>query len=103
MLYTINNRLEPIVFEGLETDLEKRVVQNCKNLIMMRRGEVPYDRMRGLNAELEALPIIEAQMRILKDVDIALGWEPRAHAITASCQYDANGDLLIECLIDVEV
>ena len=103
MLYTIDNRLEPIVFEGLETDLEKRVVQNCKNLIMLRRGEVPYDRMRGFDAELEALPIVEAQRRILKDVDIALGWEPRAHAITASCLHNENGDLLIECLIDVEV
>ena len=102
MLYTINNKLEPIAFEDATTDLEKRVVQNCKNLIMIRRGEVPYDRMRGLDAELEALPILDAQKRILKDVDIALGWEPRAHAITASCQYDANGGLLIECIIDVE-
>jgi len=102
VLYTINNVLEPIAFEELASEPEKRVVQNCKNLLMTRRGEVPYDRMRGLNAELEALPIAEAQERILKDVDIALAWEPRAHAVMASCQYSASGGLLIECVINVE-
>lgn len=103
MLYTINNVLEPLAFEELASEPEKRVVQNCKNLLMTRRGEVPYDRMRGLNAELEALPIAEAQERILKDVDIALAWEPRAHAVMANCRYSASGGLLIECVIDVEV
>ncbi len=45
--YEITNEQKPIEFEGLGE--VKRIVQNCKNLLMTRLGEVPFDRLRGFN------------------------------------------------------
>ena len=53
--YIIDNLPGPIDFEG--TGMVRRTVQNCKNLLMLRMGEVPYDRLRGLNPALFDLPV----------------------------------------------
>lgn len=103
MLYQIDNRQTPIPFEGLEADPEQRVVQNCKNLLMINRGEIPYDRLRGLSGELDEMPLRRLQEEILKEIDLALGWEPRANAVEAFCSLDDNGQVVIECVIDVRV
>ena len=103
MLYKIDNRQTPIPFEGLKTDPERRIVQNCKNLLMVNRGEIPYDRLRGLSGELDEMPLRELQEQILREIDLALGWEPRANAVEGFCYLDENGQLVIECVIDVQV
>ena len=42
--YQITNRPAPIDFE-CNSDIILRTIQNAKNLLMCRMGEVPYDQM----------------------------------------------------------
>ena len=77
--YEITNEQKPIEFEGLGE--VKRIVQNCKNLLMTRLGEVPFDRLRGFNWALFDLPAEEFRTRLLPEVDRVLLWEPRAEAV----------------------
>jgi len=55
--FLINNRPAAIAFES--ESLTDRTVQNAKNLLMTRMGEVPYDRLRGFDPALYDLPMPE--------------------------------------------
>ena len=46
--YIITNIPEQIDFE-IDNDDVGRTLQNAKNLLMTRMGEVPYDRLRGFD------------------------------------------------------
>ena len=73
--YEITNLPEPIDFECSNSPLQ-RTLQNAKNLLMTRRGEVPFDRQRGLDPALYDLPIAEAKMRLMPELDRVMLWEP---------------------------
>ena len=49
--YIIDNQPAEIGFE-IRNDNRSRILQNCKNLLMTRMGEVPYDRYRGFDPAL---------------------------------------------------
>lgn len=97
--YTINNIPSPIDFENREQ--KNRTLQNCKNLIMCRMGEVPYDRLRGLNPALFDLGIDEMNENLMPEIDRVLGWEPGATAVSAWAEADANGETVITVILDV--
>lgn len=97
--YIITNQPEPIDFE-LAGDV-KRTIQNAKNLLMCRMGEVPYDRLRGFNPELMQLPMKEFGDRLMEEIDRVLLWEPDAEAVDASFTADENGEYIITVTIDV--
>lgn len=97
--YLITNQPGPVDFEeGREAE---RILQNCKNLIMTRMGEVPYDRMRGLNPAVWDMPMEELNTQILPEVDRVLAWEPRAKAVSASAGMDRNGETVISVVVEV--
>jgi hypothetical protein len=98
--YEITNRAEEIDFG--ELDEEKQTVQNAKNLIMCRMGEIPYDRMRGLNPAIYEMPFNEARAALAEEISRALLWEPEARLVSCDAAMDADGELLITCVIDVE-
>lgn len=100
--YTIDNRPGPIDFES-NADIQKRTMQNVKNLIMCRMGEVPYDRMRGINPGLFDLGIDEMNAQLLPEIDRVLGWEPDAEAVSATATLDENGDTVITVVVEVTV
>lgn len=64
-LYTIDNKPGDIDFE-CGSDPVKRTLQNCKNLLMTRMGEVPYDRLRGFDASFYSLPLPLLNSRLIK-------------------------------------
>lgn len=98
--YTINNIPMPIDFE-CNSDNTLRTLQNCKNLIMCRMGEVPYDRMRGINPAIFDMSIEDAEEELLPEIDRVLGWEPDADAISATIEINSMGDTVITVEVDV--
>lgn len=100
--YTIDNRRSPIDFE-CNGDILARTLQNCKNLLMCRKGEVPYDRMRGLDPAIYDLPLPEANEVILPEMDRVLGWEPDARAVSAKVELDRDGETVITVVVEINV
>lgn len=98
--YEITNEQKPIEFEGLSE--VKRIVQNCKNLLMTRLGEVPFDRLRGFNWALFDLPAEEFRTRLLPEVDRVLLWEPRAEAVDATFTLNKDMETVIKVIVEVE-
>ncbi len=98
--YEITNEQKPIEFEGLGE--VKRIVQNCKNLLMTRLGEVPFDRLRGFNWALFDLPAEEFRTRLLPEVDRVLLWEPRAEAVDATFTLNKDMETVIKVIVEVE-
>lgn len=98
--YEINNIPGETDFE-CNNDYEKRVVQNCKNLLMLRMGEIPFDRQRGLDEGLTDLPMEEMRSRLLPELDRVMLWEPRAEVVSAETERMTDGYVKISCVIDV--
>ena len=88
--YQIDNIASPIDFQ--EDDVILRAVQNAKNLLMCRMGEVPYDRYRGIDPALFDLPITELQTELLPELDRLMLWEPDVEVADAEAT-------LLDCII----
>ncbi len=98
--YLIDNRPEPIDF-GAESGLP-RVIQNCKNLLMCRTGEVPYDRNRGLNAKLLEKPVGYLNARLLPELERTLALAGGGAALAGGRAYlDEDGETIIEAVIQL--
>jgi hypothetical protein len=100
--YTITNRPAPIAFECGD-DITVRTLQNAKNLLMCRMGEVPYDRYRGFDPALYDLPLAELKAKLLPELDRVMLWEPDAEVVDADCALDEQGEVLITATIDVTI
>lgn len=101
-LYTVDTRRAPIDFE-CNNDIRMRTLQNVKNLIMCRMGEVPYDRMRGINPALFDQGIDDINAQLMPEIDRVLGWEPDAEAVNATAMLDENGDTIITVVVEVKL
>lgn len=107
--YTITNEAAPINFEcdtadSATTDGQRtaRILQNAKNLLRLRMGDVPYDRLRGFDASLFGLPLDELNARLLPEIDRVLRWEPRAEAISATARLNSHGDTIITVVVEIQ-
>ena len=100
--YEITNLPEPIDFECSGSQL-RRTLQNAKNLLMCRRGEVPYDRQRGLDPALFDLPYHEAQEELLPELDRVMLWEPDVEVVSASMERNAQGETIIRCIVETDI
>ena len=100
--YQINNIPAPIDFE-CGSDAVRRAVQNAKNLLMCRMGEVPYDRLRGFNPALFDLPLPELMQRLVPELDRVMMWEPDVEVVRAGCELGVNGAAIITAVIDVTI
>lgn len=99
--YTITNIQEPINFE-IRDNVVMRTVQNAKNLLMTQMGEVPYDRLRGLNPALYHLPLDEMRMALTPELDRVMMWEPDAEIVSAEAELNSDGEIVIRAVIEVE-
>lgn len=97
--YEITNRQEPIDFEC--SGHVARTLQNAKNLLMLRMGEVPYDRLRGVDPALFDLPLTRLQEELLPELDRVMMWEPDVEVVSATAEADADGGTLITVVLDV--
>lgn len=100
--YEITNIPEPIDFECSGSHL-KRTLQNAKNLLMTRMGEVPFDRQRGFNPALFDLPIAQAQLRLMPELDRVMLWEPDVEVVRGSIERKNDGTTIIRCVIETQL
>lgn len=99
--YQIDNLPSPINFE--ENDIIRRTLQNAKNLLMCRVGEVPYDRCRGFNPELFDLPIQELRAELLPELDLLMEWEPDVEVVDAEATLLKGGQLYIKAILEIDI
>ena len=101
--YIITNQPEPINFE-IGNDIIARTVQNAKNLLMTRMGEVPYDRLRGFDQALYHLPIDQMRVALLPELDRLMMWEPDAEVVEAAADImeDRRARITVTIEIDIE-
>jgi len=101
-LYQIDNLPGPINFE-IGNDMILRTLQNAKNLLMTRMGEVPYDRYRGFNPALFDLPISKLKESLLPELDRIMLWEPDAEVTDADCKLDSDGSVIILVTLEINI
>lgn len=97
--YRIDNDPAPLDFE--QTGEPGRTLQNAKNLLRLRKGELPYDRSRGFDAALFDLPLSEFRERLLPELDRVLRWEPDAEAVSAEARLREDGTVYITALLEL--
>ena len=100
--YQITNQPAPIDFE-CNDDIILRTIQNAKNLLMCKMGEIPYDRYRGFDPALYDLPIQDFQEALLPELDRVMLWEPDAEVVDASCALDKDGNNIIYATIEIDI
>ncbi len=99
--YRIDNQPAPVEFQA--QSLLQRTLQNAKNLLMTRMGEVPFDRYRGLDPALFDLPMDQARAALLPEIDRVMLWEPDVEVADAACYLDENGEMVIEVTLKTDV
>lgn len=98
--YQIDNIAAPINFQ--ESDIVLRTLQNAKNLLMCRMGEVPYDRYRGLDPAIFDLPIEEMRAELLPELDRCMMWEPDVEVVDAEATLLEGGGVYIKAILEIE-
>ena len=85
-------------------EYERLTIANAKNLLRLRKGEIAYDRMRGIDPAIFDLTLTQAQNVILAEVTRVLAWEPDIRVLAARLLPGGDGTdgkFVIEA--DVEV
>ena len=99
--YMIDNLSAPIDFE-LSTPI-RRTIQNAKNLLMLRKGELPYDRLRGFDHTLFDLPMPQLRTALIPELDRVMLWEPDAEVVEACVELNEKGEAVIRVIIEVNI
>lgn len=98
--YEITNEQQEIDFE-CTNDETQRILQNAKNLLMCRMGEVPFDRQRGLNPAIFDMPVDEIMEELLPELDRVMLWEPGVEVASASVTFSKDGEIIIHCIVEL--
>lgn len=98
--YVITDEPCAIDFE-CDNDFIRRTLQNARNLLMCRKGEVPFDRLRGLDPAIFDLPLPEAEEALLPELDRVMLWEPDVEVVSARMIPDGDR-MIIRCVVEVE-
>lgn len=97
--YVVTDAPGAIDFE-CDSDFTLRTLQNVRNLLLCRKGEVPFDRLRGLDPALYDMPLNEAEEALLPELDRVMLWEPDAEVVSA--ELEADGDrMIIRCVVEI--
>ena len=100
-MYEVNSEQVPLDFEcTTANDIVGRTIRNAKNLIMLRMGEIPYDRQRGLNPAVFDLPYDEAEALIVQELDRVMLWEPDAEVVNGWLEI-VDGETIVHCVIEI--
>ena len=99
--YQIDNVPAPINWQ--QSDIIMRTLQNAKNLLMCRMGEVPYQRLVGLDQTIYDLPMEQMRAELLPVLDRAMLWEPDVEVVDAEATLLQDGRLYIKVIVDVTI
>ena len=98
--YMIDNVQSPIDFQG--TDALKRTLQNAKNLLMLRKGEVPYDRLLGFDPALFDMPWDDMLDELLPELDRVMAAQSGISVEDAEATRMEDGSVYIRVIIEIE-
>jgi hypothetical protein len=99
MLVTIDNRQSRIQWEADEW--VSRTIQNAKNLLMTRQGEVPYDRYRGLDPAVFEVPLNDLRKVIRQEIIRVMLWEPDVQVTDAKADLQ-DGTLYLTATLEID-
>lgn len=100
--YKINDIPGDINWECSD-DYIMRTLQNAKNLIMCRLGEVPYQRNRGIDPAIYDMPPAESESYIYEEVRRVMAWEPDVtDVISATLIFKDDGNCYIEAVVEID-
>lgn len=103
-LYEVTSEPVPLDFEcTMVNNIIERTLWNVRNLITLRRGEVPYDRQRGLDPAIFDLPYLEANAALLPELDRCLLWEPDAEVYDGWLEITDSGDTVVHCVVEIKI
>lgn len=103
-LYEITSEEMPLDFEStMEKNMLERTIRNAKNLLMCRRGEVPFDRQRGLDTAIFDMPFDQANGLITQELDRVMLWEPDAEVAEAWLERDEKGETIVHCVLEIKI
>jgi hypothetical protein len=97
--YRIDTAAAPIDWEN--TDFTARTLQNAKNLLRLKQGELPYDRLRGLDARVWDASLPKLRAALPDAVRLALGWEPDITFVSCDFIKAGDGTTVIRAVVDV--
>lgn len=100
-LYQIDNIPSPLNFQG--NDIIMRTLQNAKNLLMCRMGEVPFDRYRGFDPALFDLPFLEFRSELLPELDRIMMWEPDVEIVDAEATLLGDNSIYIKAILEIKI
>lgn len=98
MKYTIDNL--PAKIEWEKSGALSRTLQNAKNLLLTRMGEVPYSRTRGLDQAVYDMSMSRLNAVMLDEAQRVMLWEPDVQVVAVRCD-QSEGYLRIE--VDLEI
>lgn len=98
--YIITNQPGEIQFECDSDTL--RILQNAKNLLLTKRGEVPYDRNRGFDNRLYTLPVKQFSEELLPELDRVMLWEPGVNVADAGFAQGEDGGIALTVTLEVD-
>jgi phage baseplate assembly protein W len=96
--FLIDSKPCPVQFEC--GTVQGRVLQNVKNLLMTHMGDVPYDRLRGLNPDVYDKPLPFVKAHITEEIARVLAWEPDVKLIKVDIQQEKVGTVFV-CEVEV--
>lgn len=99
--YKIDNVPSSVSFEPLNQ--VERTLQNAKNLLLCRMGEIPYDRYRGFDHGLYDLPIEQFKSELIPELDRVMAWEPDVEVIDAEVIRDEGNSYYIEVTLEITI
>lgn len=103
-LYEITSEDLPLDFEcTMESDMLERTIRNAKNLLMCQKGEIPFDRQRGIDQSLFDLPFDQANGLITQELDRVMLWEPDVEVDSAWLERDERGETIVHCILEIKI
>lgn len=101
-LYEVTSEETPLDFECTTAEkLVERTLRNVKNLLMLRKGEVPYNRQRGLDPVIFELPYAEANGRLMEELDRCMRWEPDVEVTDGWLEINDAGETIVHCVVKI--
>ena len=99
-VFRVDNIPTSIDFE-CDSDPVKRTLQNCKNLLCTRMGDIPYNRYCGLDSRLFDMPIEQVRRELMPEIDRLFMYEPDASVVDATAYLDERQAMIITVTVEV--
>jgi hypothetical protein len=97
--YEITTETRPILWESVGLE---RVLQNCRNLMLLQAGEVPYGRWRGIDPALFHMTREETNYSLVPELDRVMQAEPRVQVADGWCEMrDTDGTAVYHCVVNI--